>query len=480
MTKLVDVQGLKPCPLWGSGSSPDTGNNIRFLALTTLWSTRNFVTASLANLLILVLVRQVLTGLKTCLYIVSNQGALSLVFSSWVVHYLFIYCLIVLILLLTIKLFYHMTFLTFSHVWSLCYFFPLCYGLLVLTLVLYLIPVSATQYNSLTSSYTQSNFKYVTGIDVHSILVYVVLFLLVINSMWFAPSVSSWFGHIAVNSFQVKMFIFIWSLFLLVSYVEASNSYFSSRDAYDSLVTKVSLASWLSLIFFSNSLITTIFIIEVMSALLFLLITTSIYSTTYYYRNLDFSSYNYFQNAIPYSFLNSLIFFFWVSLISSLNLFLFTIYLYTSLMSLDWYLLEHVYYYYLAVSSYKDLYTLGVTWFIMLFSILLKCGVAPFFLWKPTFFKGLPLNTLFFYITLFYFVLFLFFIHFISSYMFYLTSTYSYVFFLLMLIGILVLLSILFESFFIKSFLAVSSILNSLLVFLALSTTHSDSLLFFM
>jgi hypothetical protein len=26
MTKLVDVQGLKPCPMRGSGSSPDTGS----------------------------------------------------------------------------------------------------------------------------------------------------------------------------------------------------------------------------------------------------------------------------------------------------------------------------------------------------------------------------------------------------------------------------------------------------------------------
>ena len=480
MTKLVDVQGLKPCPLWGSGSSPDTGNSIFFLNPASLQVTINTTVALLGNLLLIVSTRQLLSGVKTCLFETSCQGFLNLAFSSWVIHYLFIYCLIVLVLLLVVKFFYYMTFLTFSHVWSLCYFFPFCYGLLVLTLVLYLVPVSATQYNSLTSSYAQSNFKYVTGIDVHSILVYVVLFLLILNFSWFAPSVSSWFGHIAVNSFQVKMFTIVWLSFLLVSYVEASNSYFSSRDAYDSLITKVSLASWLSLMFFSNSLITTIFIIEVMSALLFLLITTSIYSTTYYYRNLDFSSYNYFQNAIPYSFLNSLIFFFWVSLVSSLNLFLFTIYLYTSLMSLDWYLLEHIYYYYLTVSSYKDLYTLGVTWFIMLFSILLKCGVAPFFLWKPTFFKGLPLNTLFFYITLFYFILFLFFIHFISSYMFYLTSTYSYVLFMLMLIGILVLLSILFESFFIKSFLAVSSILNSLLVFLALSTTHSESLLLFM
>ena len=375
---------------------------------------------------------------------------------------------------------YYMTFLTFSQIWSFLFFLPLCYGLLLVTLILYLIPISGTQFNSLTQSYTQSNFKFISGYDVFPILLYSIFFILFINWSWFSPSLSAWFGHVAVTAFQVKIFTLIWLLFLFTSYVELSNAYFSSRDAYDSLITKLSLAFWLALIFFSNSLITTIFIIEVMSALLFLLITTSVYSTTFYYKNIDFSQYNYFQNVMPYSFLNSLIYFFWVSLVSSLNLFLFTMYLYTNLMSLDWYLLEHIYFYYLTVSSYKDLYLLGVVWFIMLFSILLKCGIAPFFLWKPTFFKGLPLNTLFFYITLFYFSLFIFLIHFISSFMFYFTGTYSYIFLFLMLVGILVLISILFESFFIKSFLAVSSILNSLLVFLALATTHSEALVFFL
>ena len=373
-----------------------------------------------------------------------------------------------------------MTFLSFSHIWSLCYFFPLCYGMLLTTLVLYLVPLTGTQYNSLTTSYQQSNFKYIGGYDVFYIIFFFVMSALLVNSSWLSPSLSAWFGHVAVTGFQVKSFILIWTLFLLTYYVESSSTYFSSRDAFDSLITKISITFWLSFIFFSNSIITTIFIIEVMSALLFLLITTSVYSTTYYYRNIDFSTYNYFQNAIPYTFINSIIYFFWVSLISSLNLFLFTIYLYTNLMTLDWYLLEHIYTYYLMVSSYKDLYLIGIVWFIMLFSILLKCGIAPFFIWKPTFFKGLPMNTLFFYITLFYFSLFLFLIHFISSYMFYFTSTYSYVFFFTMLMGIIVLLSILFESFFIKSFLAVSSILNSLLVFLALASTHSESLILFL
>lgn len=373
-----------------------------------------------------------------------------------------------------------MTFLSFSHVWSLCYFFPMCYGMLLTTLVLYLVPLSGTQYNSLTSSYQQSNFKYVGGYDVFYIIFFSVVTMLLLNFSWLSCSFSSWFGHVLVSGFQVKMFTLVWLIFLITYYVESSSTYFSSRDAFDSLITKLSLTFWLVFIFFSNNLITTIFIIEVMSALLFLLITTSVYSTTFYYKNIDFSSYNYFQNAIPYTFINSIIYFFWVSLIASLNLFLFTIYLYTNLMSLDWYLLEHVYSYYLSVSSYKELYATGIIWFIMLFSILLKCGIAPFFIWKPTFFKGLPMNTLFFYITLFYFTLFLFFIHFISSYMFYFTSTYSYIFLIIMLFGIIVLISILFESFFIKSFLAVSSILNSLLVFLALASTHGESITFFL
>ena len=38
MTKLVDVQGLKPCPKWGSGSSPDTGIIINLLNILILKS----------------------------------------------------------------------------------------------------------------------------------------------------------------------------------------------------------------------------------------------------------------------------------------------------------------------------------------------------------------------------------------------------------------------------------------------------------
>ena len=373
-----------------------------------------------------------------------------------------------------------MTFLNYSQIWSICYFTPVCYGMLLTTLVLYLVPLTATQYNSLTTSYTQSNFKLISGHDVFYILFYTIVFFFILGQAWLSSSFSSWFGHLSITGFQLKLAYLVWAMFCLSYYIESTNAYFSSRDSFDSAITKISLVFWLSIIFLANSLITTIFVIEVMSALLFLLITTSVYSTTFYYRNVDFSSYNYFQNSMPYTFINSIIYFFWTSLISSLNLFLFTIYLYTTFLSLDWYLIEHIYSYYISVSASKDLFVVGIVWFIMIFSILLKCGIAPFFIWKPSFFKGLPMNTLFFYITVFYFSLFLFFIHFLSSYMFYFTDTYSYILFFVLLVGILVLISILFESFYIKSFMAVSSILNSLLVFLALSSSHGESILLFL
>ena len=74
-----------------------------------------------------------------------------------------------------------MTFLTFSQMWSLLFFSPLCYGLLVVTFILYMIPVSGTQFNSLTKSYSQSNFKFVSGHDVYAVLAYAVLFALFLN-----------------------------------------------------------------------------------------------------------------------------------------------------------------------------------------------------------------------------------------------------------------------------------------------------------
>ena len=134
------------------------------------------------------------------------------------------------------------------------------------------------------------------------------------------------------------------------------------------------------MLFTSNSVFTLVFVIEVISTLVFLLITTSVFSTTFFYKNINFDSKNFFQNLVPITFLQSLLFFFWVSLISSLNLFVFIIFIYKSLVTLDWFVIEHIFYYLASVSTFKSLFFIGVSWFFIVFSIFLKCGIAPLFI----------------------------------------------------------------------------------------------------
>jgi hypothetical protein len=146
--------------------------------------------------------------------------------------------------------------------------------------------------------------------------------------------------------------------------------------------------------------------------------------------------------------------------------------LYTKLFSFDWYLLEHVFFFINSSSSPDFIYLFGAIWYVLLFSIFTKSGLAPFFFWKPTFFKGLTMNSIFFYVCIFYFSIFLFFINFMSGSFFYIFNYYYNIFILLVIIGLILVLFLLLEAFYLKTFLAISSIINSLMIFLAMSSVH--------
>ena len=377
--------------------------------------------------------------------------------------------------------FYYLMFLLNDSVmWSLCVFGPTIYSIIVLSVALYTLPILSATSNFSSNSNNSTSFSFVSGSSVCNIVTFILLLLLLNSSSWSSSELTSWFGHVLFSSFQAKSQLVIFFSFASVLYLILSVSYFSGREIYDFTITMLNMYYWISLLFASNSVITMIFVIEVQSALLFLLLVTSSFSSAFYYRNSDLSDYNFFSNAIPSAFIQSIMYFFWISLIGSLNLFLFTIFLYQKLFSFDWFLLEHVFYYTAVSSSYKEMFTLGLVWSIFLFSLFTKCGIAPFFIWKPTFFKGISLHTIVFYICFFYYCLFIFFIHFLSSYFHYLTYYYTYVLLALVMSGMLLLLTILCETFYIKSFLAVSSILNSLLVLLAITSTPNSDLLFFL
>ena len=366
-----------------------------------------------------------------------------------------------------------MFFLTWSHVWSFSYFFTLTYSIITFSLVLYLLPTLSSSNSVRFKTTTNTLFYFISGSEITSFLLLPLLCLILLNFSWSSCSISAWFGHLVFTGFQYKVTYLISFFFVLILASVSSLTYFSASEIYDFFITKYNFFYWLIIIFSANSFFTVIFIVEVLSTLVFLLLVTSVFSSTFFYRNISFDSSFFLQSVLPYTFLNSIIFLFWVSLLSSLNLFVFLIYISLNLMTFDWFLLEYVFYYYVSTTTLNELFTTGLIWFFLMFSIFLKCGIAPVFFWKPSFFKGISMISILFYIVFFYFFLFIFLIYFLIVYLHELFYFYSIVILTFVLSGLVMLLSILCESFYLKTFFAMSSILNSLLVLLAMLPSHN-------
>ena len=372
-----------------------------------------------------------------------------------------------------------MFFITFSNLWSFSFFFYTSYLILITSIMLYLLPALNT-FTKYTTMKLKSHFSFVNSLDFFYIIFTPVLLITLSLLLWVSPSLTTWFGHLVFTSFQFKITLFILFNFSLYMLIFTSTNYFTSRNIYDYVIVTFSFLYWIIILFYTNSLFSVIFLIEVIGALLFLLVITSTFSTSFFYRNLNLNYGHFFQNSTPQSFLQSILYLFWVSLISSLNLFIFIIFLYIKLLTFDWYLIEHIFLYFINVNTSKEIYTLSLSWFIILFCIFLKCGITPLYIWKPTFFKGIPFYTLFFYITFFYFHFYLFIINFLVIYLADIFYFYIIIFWLFILMGLIILVMIICESYYLKVFLAISSILNSLLVFLVLTAPHSIDVIFFL
>ena len=117
-------------------------------------------------------------------------------------------------------------------------------------------------------------------------------------------------GHITLTSFSKKIVFLLLITFIIYLYSFFSASFFSSREIFDFLVVKVNSLLWLYVLFLSNSILSSFFVIEVLSALLFLMLVSSSFSSLTYYSSLDNSMHQFLGNVIPSTFLKSIIFFF--------------------------------------------------------------------------------------------------------------------------------------------------------------------------
>jgi len=370
-----------------------------------------------------------------------------------------------------------MFFISFPTLWSFSYFFLFIYTIVIFSIILYALP---TLKNSLNYSFikNKNTFFYLSGFDLYLFMLTPLFLLLILHFSWSSNMFLVWFGNLIFTGFQYKIFFFFFFFFIIIISVYSSSFYFSSKEVYDYIITCFNFFYWLFFLFSANTLFTFIFFIEILSTLIFLLLITSTFSTLHFYNNLNLNLHNYFNQTTPFFFIQMLIYFFWISLIASLNLFFFLILFYIKFLTFDWFIFEFIFFYIINYSTLKEFFFIALIWFNLLFCVFLKCGLVPFFFWKPTFFKGMPIHSLFFYIIFFYFFLFYFFLYFFLIYVNEIFFFFNFINLLILLIGFFFFMFILCESLYLKTFLAMSSILNTLFVFLALNGINGSDVIF--
>lgn len=365
-----------------------------------------------------------------------------------------------------------------NSAWVCFYFSLLIYLPLFFTSILYLLP-NITLFSQSNSTSAWSSFDSVDGTKFLKTLVTPVLVLLILHTSWAGPVLTAWFGHITFSALQYKFLPLLMLFFVTYLSAFSLNVHFSSTQVYDYSSTVFNFFTWILLILFSNNLFTFIFFLELLSTLVMLLLITSTFSSNHMYNTLSYSKSSYFENSAPTAFLQTILMFFWTTLIASLALFLFTIIFYQNFLTFDWNIISSVFSFLVTTSTLGDNIVFAFSWMLLLSCVFIKCGIVPFYVWKPAFFRGMTTLSLFFYIYIYYFTLFFYFIYVIFFNLNELFIFNIFVTILFLFLGTIILATILFESFYVKAFLALSSILNSLLIFYALSSLHAVDIAFF-
>jgi len=216
------------------------------------------------------------------------------------------------------------TFLSYSIIWSLSYFFIYTYLIFVISVLIYLIS-NLKDYVATPSLKNFNNFSYLTGFDLAPLLATPLFLFLLLSATWVSPVITSWFGHLIFSPLQLKINFILLLFFSLVLVAYTTTFYYSSQEVYDYIIVTYSFFLWIVFMFLSNNLFTFIFFLEILSTIITLLLVSSVFSSVYFYNNLSLTLNNYFNTTTPFAFLQTLVFFFWVSLIASLNLFVFLI-----------------------------------------------------------------------------------------------------------------------------------------------------------
>jgi hypothetical protein len=265
--------------------------------------------------------------------------------------------------------------------------------------------------------------------------------------------------NLVFNSFMLSLFFF--RLSLLKTTLNFINEIFF-------------LSCWLLWIFFwitlVNNLLIYIFFLEILSILLIVLLLYS-YLIANYTGGVSATGLKLFnlQYTTKFLFFQAILFFLWSSSISMLLLFWSCVYLLHICFTLDFSILNLLFSFdtfYLSYNQTLSYYNFYFVYFTFFVSILLKTAIVPMHMWLITFYKNLPLLSIFFYLLLYYIYFIIIVFNLLFNYLLIFSIIWKFSFLILLILNFFIFIFNINETYTFRSFIAVSSVLNLFLLFL--------------
>lgn len=328
--------------------------------------------------------------------------------------------------------------------------------LLIINIYLVLLKERATGYLSSSCNFSIKCF-------LQYFVIYYLILLFIILRFLHCDVCTLFFGQLIFTPFNLKiLYIFlIWSLFIFYIYMQwhamLSNVLLYTFITY--LLTIVCWSLWLC-----SSLFTIIFLFDTLNLTLYLFFFNSI--------NKRYLKIN--DQAWVGGFLGGFTIFFWMSFLSTILFLLFCYYIYSTFHTFNIYLLNVNFFFLLISSTIQEIIRICLYFIFLIVFIALKLGIAPFFLWKFSFFQNLNFLTLFIYLFGYYFFISLFFFfnfynYFMFAYFFFKWYIYFY-----MVVSIFFILIKFNKINSIYTFYIYSSLLNLNLILLVLFTASQQ------
>jgi hypothetical protein len=345
--------------------------------------------------------------------------------------------------------------LNINLLYTLTIFFIMFWNTFVLSVILYVYP----RLGLVTFNYMVKPFKL---LNVSTL--YLPLFVLYLT-YWVSNDIVIWFGHVVITPLTFKYMYFMSFWVLLTLYVIDVTFKYLDRLRLDYIIIILNLYPWVLYIVTSTNLFSFIFLLELITIIIFMLIPLSPLMLI----NKNNIRFNYFNSNTYYSLIHSLLFYYWVSFVTTSLLFLNIFLYFITVFNLEWLVSNFVIGYYLELNLITTTYKLYVLVLLFIIIFFIKFGLLPFFVWKLIFFKGVDYIFILTYIIIYFNTLLY---SFLCIFYIYITSVYNIISILSLvtLVSTLPYLLIhLFNYLDIKAFFAVSSLFNTTLLLLTIN-----------